>query len=110
MGSARVQGELWGRAPDDWASLQEAQHAPFFDAMLDAAGVGDGVRVLDAGCGGGGASVLAERRGATVSGLDASAPLIDIARNRVPGGAPANTIPFILCYLVFFYKPFYCFF
>ena len=86
MGSARVQGELWGRAPDDWASLQEAQHAPFFEAMLDAAGVGDGVRVLDAGCGGGGASVLAEGRGATVSGLDASAPLIDIARVRVPGG------------------------
>jgi SAM-dependent methyltransferase len=86
MGSARVQGELWGRAADDWASLQEAQHAPFFEAMLDAAEVGDGVRVLDAGCGGGGASVLAEGRGATVSGLDASAPLIDIARVRVPGG------------------------
>ena len=86
MGSAGVQGELWGRAADDWASLQEAQHAPFFEGMLNAAGVGDGVRVLDAGCGGGGASVLAERRGATVSGLDASAPLIDIARVRVPGG------------------------
>lgn len=86
MGSARVQGELWGRAADDWALLQEAQHAPFFKAMLDAAGVGDGVRVLDAGCGGGGASVLAEDRGAVVSGLDASAPLIDVARDRVPGG------------------------
>ncbi len=86
MGSARVQGELWGRAADDWASLQEAQHAPFFEAMLDAAGVGDGVRFLDAGCGGGGTSVLADGRGAVVSGLDASAPLIDIARDRVSGG------------------------
>jgi len=86
MGSARVQGELWGRAADDWASLQEAQHAPFFEAMLDAAGVGDGVRFFDAGCGGGGASVLADRRGAVVSGLDASAPLIDVARGRVSGG------------------------
>jgi len=86
MGSAEIQGELWGRAPDDWASLQEAQHAPFFEAMLDAAAVGDGVRVLDAGCGGGGASVLAERRGAVVSGLDASGPLIDVARNQVSGG------------------------
>jgi SAM-dependent methyltransferase len=54
--------------------------------MLNAAGVGSGVRFLDAGCGGGGASVLAERRGAVVSGLDASAPLIDIARERVSGG------------------------
>jgi SAM-dependent methyltransferase len=86
MGSAGVQGELWGRAADDWASLQEAQHAPFFEAMLNAAGVGDGVRFLDAGCGGGGASVLAGSRGAVVSGLDASAPLIDIVRGRVPDG------------------------
>lgn len=86
MGSASVQGELWGRAPDDWASLQEAQHAPFFEAMLDAAGVGDGVTFLDAGCGGGGASVLARGRGAVVSGLDASAPLIDVARGRVSDG------------------------
>jgi len=54
--------------------------------MLDAAGVGDGVRLLDSGCGGGGASVLADRRGAIVSGLDASAPLIDIARDRVSEG------------------------
>ncbi len=86
MGSARVQGELWGRAADDWASLQEVQHAPFFEAMLNAAGVGDGVRFLDAGCGGGSASVLAGSRGAVVSGLDASAPLIDIVRRRVPDG------------------------
>ena len=86
MGSARVQGELWGRAPEDWAGMQEAQHAPLFEAMLDAAGVGDGVRFFDAGCGGGGASVLADGRGAAVSGLDASAPLIDVARDRVSGG------------------------
>ncbi len=86
MGSAGVQGELWGRAPDDWASLQEAQHAPLFEAILNAAGVSDGVRFLDVGCGGGGASVLAGGRGAVVSGLDASAPLIDIARGRVSDG------------------------
>ena len=86
MGSAEIQGELWGRAADDWASLQEAQHAPFFEAMLSAAGVSSGVRFLDAGCGGGGASVLAERRGAAVSGLDASEPLIDIARERISLG------------------------
>ena len=86
MGSAGVQGELWGRAAGDWASLQEAQHAPFFQAILSAAGVGDSVRVLDAGCGSGGASVLARSRGAVVTGLDASAPLIEVARGRVPDG------------------------
>lgn len=86
VGSASKQGELWGRAAGDWASLQEAQHAPLFEAMLDVAGVGEGTRFLDAGCGSGVASGLADRRGALVSGLDASAPLIDVAQNRVAGG------------------------
>lgn len=86
MGSSAVQGELWGRAAHDWASLQEAQHAPFFEAMLDAVGNASGVRLLDAGCGGGGASVLAADRGAIVSGLDASGPLIEIASGRVSDG------------------------
>ena len=84
MGSAEVQGDLWGRAPDDWAGIQEVQHAPLWEAMLDSVGVGSGSRVLDAGCGGGGASVLAAGRGAAVSGWDASEPLIGVARRRVP--------------------------
>ena len=86
MGSAEVQGELWSRAADDWASLQEVQHAPLFEAMLDATGVAEGTRLLDAGCGGGYASVLASRRGAVVAGLDAAPGLIDIAQHRVPEG------------------------
>ena len=86
MGSSDVQGELWGRAADDWADWQEAQHAPLFEAMLDAAGVRSEVTVFDAGCGGGTASALAADRGAVVSGLDASPGLIDLARRRVPDG------------------------
>ncbi|MCZ6738256.1 MAG: class I SAM-dependent methyltransferase [Actinobacteria bacterium] len=86
MGSAKVQGDLWGRAPGDWAGIQEVQHAPLWEAMLDATGVGAGTRFLDAGCGGGGASVLAAGRGAVVSGLDASEPLLEIARYRLPEG------------------------
>lgn len=46
----------------------------------------------------GGASVLAFRRGAVVSGLDASAPLIDIAQERVSVGdfrvGDLETLPF----------------
>ena len=38
------QGQIWGRAALDWAELQEPV------AMLDAAAVGMGTRVLDAGC------------------------------------------------------------
>jgi SAM-dependent methyltransferase len=54
--------------------------------MLDAARVKQGTRFLDAGCGGGGTSVLAAQRGAQVSGLDASDALITIAQERVPQG------------------------
>lgn len=54
--------------------------------MLDVAAVGPGTRVLDAGCGAGGASVLAAGRGAQVNGLDAAPTLLAIARARVPDG------------------------
>ena len=86
MGSAEVQGELWGIAARDWTELQEPFHKPLWDEMLSAAQVGQDTRVLDAGCGGGGAAALASQRGAHVSGLDASEPLIRIASERVPGG------------------------
>jgi len=86
MGSAPIQGELWGKAPRDWAELQEPMHHPLWAAMLTAAEVSSGMRVLDAGCGGGGACLLAAQRGARVSGVDAASPLVDIARDRVPEG------------------------
>jgi SAM-dependent methyltransferase len=54
--------------------------------MLDAAAVGPGTHVLDAGCGAGGASLLAVGRGAYVNGLDAAEALLTIARRRVPDG------------------------
>jgi SAM-dependent methyltransferase len=86
MASAAVQGQLWGRAAHDWAELQEPTALPLWVAMLDAAAVGPGTRVLDAGCGAGGASVLAADRGAQVNGLDAAEALLAIARARVPDG------------------------
>jgi SAM-dependent methyltransferase len=84
MGSANIQGELWGQAPRDWTDLMASFQSPFWEAVLDAARVGKGTRLLDAGCGSGGASVLAAERGADVSGLDASGPLIEVAREQVP--------------------------
>src|SRR5947208_11011986 len=86
MGSATVQGPLWGRAAHDWAELQEPMALPLWEAMLDAAAVGPGTRLLDAGCGAGGASVLAAGWGAQVNGLDAAPALVAIARERVPDG------------------------
>ncbi|MCA9891035.1 MAG: class I SAM-dependent methyltransferase [Anaerolineae bacterium] len=86
MSSAQKQGELWGQAASNWATLHETNHIPLFEAMLNAANVSKGTRFFDAGCGGGGASVLAAQRGAQISGLDAAEGLIEIARARVPLG------------------------
>ena len=86
MGTSKIQGELWGIAPQGWAEIQEPMHRPLWEAMLNAAKVGQGTRFLDAGCGGGGASVLAAERGAQVSGLDAAEGLLTFARVRVPDG------------------------
>ena len=54
--------------------------------VFDQLGVGAGTRHLDVACGSGFASAASARRGATVSGLDASSTLIDIARARTPDG------------------------
>lgn len=86
MGSAAVQGPLWSRAAHDWAELQEPTMLPLWEALLDAAAVGPSTHLLDAGCGAGGASVLAARRGARVNGLDAAPALLAIARERVRDG------------------------
>src|SRR6266568_3330153 len=87
MGSAEIQGELWGRNPRTWAELQESQMRPIYDATLDAAGPLTGKSLLDAGCGAGLVVSLAVGRGAVASGLDASAPLLEVARGRTPGAS-----------------------
>ena len=84
MGSAEVQGELWGRDPQTWARFQESQMRPIYDATLDALEPLAGLALLNAGCGAGLALRLAADRGAVVSGLDASAPLLEVARDRTP--------------------------
>ncbi len=84
MATARVQGELWSKAAQDWAEIQEPVHTPIWQAMLNATKVGQGTHFLDAGCGGGGASLLASASGAKVTGLDAAEGLVAQARKRLP--------------------------
>lgn len=85
-GSAVAQGELWGVRARDWAEAQEGFTRPLYEAVLREAGVGKGTRVLDVGCGAGLFCVLAAERGARVTGIDATAEFIAIARERVPQG------------------------
>jgi ubiquinone/menaquinone biosynthesis C-methylase UbiE len=54
------------------------------DALLDAAGVGRGSRVLDAGTGPGYVAARAAARGASVLGVDLSPGCIDLARRLHP--------------------------
>ena len=81
-----VNGGLWGARARDWAELQEGQCRPVYEAVLDRLKLGPGMAYLDAGCGAGMAAQMAAKRGAEVSGLDASQPLLAIARERVPAG------------------------
>ena len=52
-------------------------------AMLGLAGEVSGRRILDAGCGSGPLSAALRARGAVVTGLDVSAAMIDLARQRL---------------------------
>ena len=87
MGSGQEQGQLWGPGARDWADYNEPMCTPFYEAVLNATGVGSGTRLLDVGCGAGFALLLAAGRGATVSGLDVAAPMLDVARERVPAAS-----------------------
>jgi SAM-dependent methyltransferase len=84
MGSATVQGQLWGRHARDFAAHLEQVTLPLHGAVLDAARVTPGTRLLDAGCGAGLLALLASLRGARVTALDASAALLAVARERLP--------------------------
>jgi SAM-dependent methyltransferase len=84
MGSATVQGQLWGALARDWAAYGEQIGLPLQAAALDAAHVTAGTRLLDAGCGAGLLALLAHLRGAKVTALDAAPTLLTVVRERVP--------------------------
>ena len=86
MRKSEIQGELWGKSPNGWAEVQEIQHKPLWNAMLDATEVGIKTTLLDVGCGAGGSSVLAKKRGAEVYGIDVAEGLLSFAIQRVPKG------------------------
>ncbi len=84
MGSGKIQGELWGLAADRWSEQQERTAKPLWTDVLAALGARPGMHLLDAGCGAGAGSVDAAARRCDVTGADASAALVEIARRRLP--------------------------
>lgn len=86
MSTAAVQSHLWGMRAKDWAEVQEGMFAPLYEAVLNRGTIGAGAALLDIGCGSGLFCQQAAHRGARISGLDATTPLLEIARERVPHG------------------------
>jgi len=75
-----------GQRAREWAYLVEPYARPANERIFERLNVGEDVRLLDIACGSGFAANLAAGRGATVTGLDASEPLLAIARARTPAG------------------------
>lgn len=86
MGTASIQGQMWGARARDWAEVQEGVAIPLFNAVLDETALGANSSVLDVGCGSGIFCEMAAKRGVKVSGLDAAENLLEIARERVSAG------------------------
>ncbi len=61
-------------------------------AMLALAGDVDGRRILDAGCGSGSLSAALRERGAAVTGVDASAAMLALARRRLGDDTPLHVV------------------
>ena len=76
--------EGWGRKVVDFATLSEPGNCREYVAVHHRLGVDAGDRLLDVACGSGLAVELARLRGASCSGIDASARLVAVARDRNP--------------------------
>jgi ubiquinone/menaquinone biosynthesis C-methylase UbiE len=76
------QKAIWSEVARQRDRLLTPRYIPLWERMLDVVGAGPGVRFLDAGCGSGGASAIAARRGALVTGIDLSDQMIAVCREK----------------------------
>ena len=88
-GPVAMQATLWSERARDWADVMEGWNGwglPLYRHVLERVEVASGTHVLDVGCGAGRFCRIAADRGARVAGIDATAPFVDIARERVRDG------------------------
>jgi ubiquinone/menaquinone biosynthesis C-methylase UbiE len=76
------QKAIWNQVARERDRLIAQWYMPLWERMLDVVGAGPGTRFLDAGCGSGGASAIAARRGAIVTGVDLSDQMIAVCREK----------------------------
>jgi SAM-dependent methyltransferase len=84
---AKLEGSRTGMGAraTEWAFLFEPYALPANELLFDQLAITAGTHLLDVACGF--AAAVAARRGAVVTGIDASESLISIARARTPIGA-----------------------
>lgn len=92
--------EGWERAASAYSTSVATLTAQVIVPLLDAVGTGEGVRLLDVGCGTGELAAVAHWRGAHVTGVDLAGAMLTLARERLPkevdvraGDAQALPVP-----------------
>ena len=88
----------WERAAPSYAASFETITAPFASPLVQAVGVGPGMKVLDVACGSGSVAAMAASLGADVEGIDFSENMVAAARTRYPSlsfrQGDAEALPF----------------
>ncbi len=74
----------WSAVAADWARLWGSVAGPARRALVAAAGVGAGTRVLDVGCGSGELLALVHDLGGSAAGADAAPGMVRLARRAAP--------------------------
>lgn len=77
--------DRWARQHHEVGEAREPELGKATDTLLQVAQVGRDSRVLDVACGAGDTTAAATRAGANATGIDSSADMIRIARDRFPG-------------------------
>lgn len=99
MASGQRQAELWGPSARLWMEKHEAYSLPLAEWLLDRVLSQPSPKLLDAGCGTGGALKLASDRGARVTGTDVAPEMLEICQERIPHGeyhvADSESLPFV---------------
>ncbi|MEU2248191.1 class I SAM-dependent methyltransferase [Streptomyces sp. NPDC019224] len=80
-----MERRIWDGRADAYARTAARLCVRTVPALLDAAGVGAGTRLLDVGCGSGNVTVAALARGAVVRAVDAEPGMVEATRRAAPG-------------------------
>ena len=94
----RYEKDTWSRCADSYADTFHMLTSEALPLLVQAAAIRGGERVLDLGCGPGDGSATLAEIGASITGVDFSRQMIDVARRRHPKiafhDANAEALPF----------------